>query len=180
MEYRITLPIDRCTALTLRFLAASWWKIHLHVVEFLSAIFACFHFRLYRPWLSSYSIVWSIVRFVFISVKLDLFVARHVIKSLTHKEETSLNISGKEVDVARHKQRICHRKSINIQQSFCLSRRATLYRKELININRNLDKAVYKKEDFKRQDRRRWFSVSFTVFIRQLWNGVCKRDSCST
>ena len=45
MEYRITLAIDLCTALTLRFLAASWWKIHSHVVEFLSAIFARFRVR---------------------------------------------------------------------------------------------------------------------------------------
>ena len=49
MEYWITLAVDRCTALMLRFLAASWWKIHLHVVKFLSAIFACFHVRLYIP-----------------------------------------------------------------------------------------------------------------------------------
>ena len=42
MEYRIMLAVDGCTTLTLRFLAASWWKIHLHVVEFLSAIFAVF------------------------------------------------------------------------------------------------------------------------------------------
>ena len=78
-----------------------------------------------------------------------------MIKSLLHKEETSLNISGKEVDLARnlfHKQRICHQKSINIQQSFRLGRRATLYREGLINVNKNLDEAVYK-EDFKRRDR---------------------------
>ena len=93
-----------------------------------------------------------------------------MVESLLHKEETSLNISGKEVDLARHlfhKQRICHQKSINIQQSFRLGRRATLYRERLI-----------KKEDFKRRysrDRRRSFSISL-VFIRQFWNRVCKRD----
>ena len=67
-------------------------------------------------------------------------------ESLLHKEETSLNISGKEVDLARnlfHKQCIYHQKSINIQQSFLLGRRATLYREGLINVNRNLHKAIY-------------------------------------
>ena len=85
-----------------------------------------------------------------------------MIKSLLHKEETSLNISSKEVDLAGnlfHKQRIYHQKSINIQQSFHLGRRATRYRKGLINVNRNLQKAVYKKEDFTRQDRRRSSSI---------------------
>ena len=74
-----------------------------------------------------------------------------MIVSLLHKEETSVNISGKEVDLARnlfHNQCICHQKSMNIQQSFRLGRRATLYRERLINVNRNLDRAVYKKEDF--------------------------------
>ena len=70
-----------------------------------------------------------------------LFVVRHVIESLLHKwEETSLNICGKEVDLARnlfHKQRICHQKTINILQSFRLGHRATLYLEGLINVNRN-------------------------------------------
>ena len=77
---------------------------------------------------------------------LIFFLARHVIKSLLHKEETSLNISGKEVDLARnlfHKQRIYHQKSINVQQSFLLGRRATLYHEGLINVNRNVHKAIY-------------------------------------
>ena len=67
-------------------------------------------------------------------------------ESLLHKEETSLNISGKEVDLARnlfHKQGIYHQKSINIQQSFLLVPRATLYREGLINVNRNLYKTIY-------------------------------------
>ena len=38
-----------------------------------------------------------------------------------------------------------------------LGHRATLYRDGLININRNFDKAVYEKEDFKRRDRQRSF-----------------------
>ena len=82
-------------------------------------------------------------------MKLDPFIARHMIESLLHKEETSLNISGKEVDLVRnlfHKQRMSQ-KSINIQQSFRLGRRATLNREGLINVNRNLEKAIYKKED---------------------------------
>ena len=114
---------------------------------------------------------------------LIVFVAQRVIKSLVHNEEMSLNISSKEVDLVRnlfHKQGICHQKSINIQQSFRLGHRATLYREGLINFNRNLDNAVYKKEDFKCQDRRRSFSISFIVFIRQFWNRVRKWDSCST
>ena len=45
-----------------------------------------------------------------------------------------------------HKQRVYHQKSINIQQSFRLGRRVTLFREGLININRNLHNAVYKKE----------------------------------
>ena len=64
-------------------------------------------------------------------------------------------------------------------ESFRLGRRATLYCEGLININRNLHKAVDKNEDFKRRDRRCSFSISL-VFIRQFWNWVCKRDSCST
>ena len=43
MEYHITLVIDRCSALTFRFLSVSWWKIHSHILEFLSAVFARFH-----------------------------------------------------------------------------------------------------------------------------------------
>ena len=68
-------------------------------------------------------------------------------ESLLHKEETSLNIfCSKEVDLARnlfHKERIYHQKSINIQQSFLLGRRATLYHEGLINVNRNVHKAIY-------------------------------------
>ena len=45
-----------------------------------------------------------------------------------------------------HKQRVYHQKSINIQQSFRLGRRVTLYREGLINVNRNLRKALYKNE----------------------------------
>ena len=45
-----------------------------------------------------------------------------------------------------HKQRVYHQKSINIQQSFRLGRPVTLYREGLINVNKNLHKAVYKKE----------------------------------
>ena len=89
-------------------------------------------------------------------------------KSPPQRRISSLNICGKEVDLARnlfHKQRIRHQKSINIQQSFRLGRRATLYRKGLINVNRNLDKAVYKKEDFKCQGRQRSFLISFIVFM---------------
>ena len=99
MEYRIMLAVDGCTTLTLRFLAASWWKIHLHVVEFLSAIFSRFHVRLY---IRSVRRCLKSPRFV-LYLHTILFVARHVIESLLHKwEETSLNISGKEVDLARN------------------------------------------------------------------------------
>ena len=83
------------------------------------------------------------------------FVVRQVIGSLLHKEEKWLNIFGKVVYLARnlfHKQRINHQKSRNIQQSFRLGRRATFYREGLVNVNRNLHTAVYKKEDFKRRD----------------------------
>ena len=59
-----------------------------------------------------------------------------------------LNIFGKEVDLGVnlfHKQRVYHQK-FNIQQSFRLSRRVTFYHEGLINVNRNLHKAVYKKD----------------------------------
>ena len=112
MEYRITLAVDRCTALSFRFLPASWWKIHSHVVEFLSAIFARFmsvyiYLQYHRTAVSEVSKVRPISAYRW---NLILFVAWHVIKSLVHKEETSLNISGKEVDLTRnlfHKRRIC-------------------------------------------------------------------------
>ena len=89
MEYQITLAVDRCMALSFRFLGASWWKIHSHVVEFLSAIFACFHVRLYIPWVSSYGGVRSLQgsSYICISANLILFISRHVIESLLHKEE---------------------------------------------------------------------------------------------
>ena len=185
MEYRITLAVDRCTALAFRFLAASWWKIHLHIAELLSVVFAGFHVHLCIPWVSLYKGVLKSPRFVLYlpyQWNLIFFVVRHVTESLLHEEETSLNISGKEVDLARnlfHKQHIYHQKSINIPQSFHLGSCSTLYREGLININRNLHKAVYKKEDFNRWDRRRSFLICL-VFIRQFWNRVCKRDSCST
>ena len=107
--------------------------------------------------------------YICISVKLDPFrCPASDRKSPPQRRISSLNICGKEVDLARnlfHKQRIRHQKSINIQQSFRLGRHATLYRERHI-----------KKEDFKRRDRRRSFSISL-VFIRQFWNRVCKRDS---
>ena len=74
------------------------------------------------------------------------FVTRHLIKSLLHKEETLLKISGKEVDLERnlfHKQHIYHQKSINIQQSFRLGHRASLYREGLINVDRNLQEGGF-------------------------------------
>ena len=153
-EYRIMLAIAGNRSLyctDAQVFVASWWKINSHVVEFLSAIFARFHVHLYIPWVSTYGGVWSVqgLSYICISVKLDPYIARHVIESLLHKEETSLNISGKEVDLVRnlfHKQRMSQ-KSINIQQSFRLGRRATLNREGLINVNRNLEKAIYKKED---------------------------------
>ena len=118
----------------------------------------------------SYGSVWHLQgsSYICISVKLDPFrCPARDLKSPPQRRISSLNICGKEVDLARnlfHKQRIRHQKSINIQQSFRLGRRATLYRERLI-----------KKEDFKRRDRRRSFSISL-VFIRQFWNRVCKRD----
>ena len=89
MEYRITLAVDRCTALSFRFLPASWWKIHSHVVEFLSAIFARFmsvyiYLQHHRTAVSEVSKVRPISAYRW---NLILFVARHVIESLLHKEE---------------------------------------------------------------------------------------------
>ena len=112
------------------------------------------HLHIGETWSFSLPGTWS---------KVILFVARHVIESHLHKEELSLNIYGKEVDLTRnlfHKQRICHQKSTNMQQSFRLGRRATLYHEGLINVNRNLDKDVYKKENFKLEirDVRSWLA----------------------
>ena len=39
------------------FLTASWWKMHSHVLEFLSTVFACLMSVL--PWVSSYAGVWT-------------------------------------------------------------------------------------------------------------------------
>ena len=157
MEYRITLAIDHCTALTFRFLAASWWKIHSHVVEFLSAIFTHFYVCLYIPRVSSYSSVWSLQgsSYICISVKLDLFryPARDR-KSPPQRRNVAKYFSRKEVDLARflfHRQCIYHQKSINIQQSFRLGRRPTLYREGLININRKLDKGDVTWDDLRRR-----------------------------
>ena len=120
--------------------------------------------------------------YIFILVKLEPFRCRARDRKSPPQRKNVANISGKEVDFARNlfrKQHICHQKSMNIQQSFRLGRRATPYGEGLNNVNRNLDKAVYKKEDFKRRDRWRSFSISL-VFIRQFWNRVRKWDSCST
>ena len=97
-----------------------------------------FNVHLYIPWVL-YGNVWSLKGsfHICILVKLDLF---HCLasdrKSPPQRKETLLIIFGKEVDLARnlfHKQCIYHQKSINIQQSFRLGRRATLYREGLIN-----------------------------------------------
>ena len=46
MEYWLTLAIDRCIASTFSFFRwQSRWKIHSHVLELLSAVFARFHAR---------------------------------------------------------------------------------------------------------------------------------------
>ena len=68
-------------------------KIHPHIVEFL------FHVRLYIPWVSSYGGVWSLQGSSLSAYQLNLifFVARHVIESLLHKDETLQIISSKEV-----------------------------------------------------------------------------------
>ena len=62
-----------------------------------------------------------------ISVKLDLFHCPARNRKSSPQRRTMLNIFGK-------------------KQSFRLSRRVTFYREGLINVNRNLHKAVYKKD----------------------------------
>ena len=112
-------------------------------------IFARFHVRWYIPWVSWYGRIWSLQGSSYICISgwnLTFFVTRHLIKSLLHKEETLLKISGKEVDLERnlfHKQHIYHQKSINIQQSFRLGHRASLYREGLINVDRNLQEGGF-------------------------------------
>ena len=130
--------------------------------------FSCLFIYTYRRAVSEVSKVRPISAYRW---NLILFVARHVIKSHLHKEETSLNISGKEVDLARnlfHKQRICHQKSINIQQSFRLGRRATLYREGLINVNKNLDEAVYYGVPFPPK-----FNVPFYIVLCTIYRAFC-------
>ena len=114
----------------------------------LSVIFAHFHVRLYIPWVSSYSGVWSLQgsSYICILVKLDPFRFR---KSPPQRENIA-KYSCKEVDLGR----ICSTNSIFVmQQSFRLGHRTTLYHEGLIKVNRNLDKSLYKKEDFKHWDR---------------------------
>ena len=122
--------------------------------------FSCpLHLEYYRTAVSEVSKVRPISAYRW---NLNFFIAW---SSLLHKEETLLNILGKEVDLARNlfpKKRIYH-KSINLHQSVSLGRRATLHREGLMNVNRNSHKAVYKKEDFKCLDRRRSFSISLNV-----------------
>ena len=148
MEYWIMLAIDRCTALTFGFLAASWWKIHSHVVDSFPWFSPIFMSVYILPWVSSYSGVWSLQgsSYICILVKLDPFRFR---KSPPQRENIA-KYSGKEVDLGR----ICSTNSIFvIKQSFRLGHRTTLYHEGLINVNRNLDKSLYKKEDFKHWDR---------------------------
>ena len=140
MEYQITLAIDRCTALTFRFFAASWWN------SFTSCWVPLRGFPLLScPFI--YTLTLSIIVLRCLKSpspiaayrwKLIFFVARQVIESFLHQI-----FAAKKLILARnpfHKQRIYHQKSINIQESFCwVVHRATLYREGLIiNIYRNL------------------------------------------
>ena len=141
MEYRITLAIDRCSALTFSFLAASWWKIHSH--QFVSSFprFLPF-FMSVIPLVSSYGGVWNPQgsSHICISVNLDLFRCPARNRKSPPQRRTTLNIFGKEVDLGGnlfHKQRVYHQKSINIQQSFRLGRRVTLYRQGLQGLIRH-------------------------------------------
>ena len=170
MEYQITLAVDRCTALTFRFFAASWWNsftscwVPFRGFPLLSCpfIYTLTLSIIVRRCLKSPSPI-AAYRW-----KLIFFVARQVIESLLHEI-----FSAKKLILARnpfHKQRIYHQKSINTQQSFRLGR-TSLYREGLIipvNIYRNLHKAVYKKEDFKRLDRRRSFSINSLNFYQAI------------
>ena len=166
MEYRITPAVDRCTpfrdGIVVQVFAGKLVKNSFTRCWVPFRDFRPFYVRLYIPSVSSYGGVGSLQgsSYICISVKLDPFrcPARDR-KSPPQRTISSLNIWN-----LFHKQRIRLEKSINIQQSFRLGRRATLYRERLI-----------KKEDFKRWDRRRSFSSSL-VFIRQFWNRVCKRD----
>ena len=86
-----------------------------------------------------------------ISVKRDLFRWPACDRKSPPQRRTTLDIFGKEADLGGklfHKQSVYRQKSINIQQSFLLGRRITLYPEVLINVNRNLQKAVYKKEGY--------------------------------
>ena len=111
------------------------------VVEFLSAVFARFHVH------STLGIIMQqclksprFVPYLHI-MKCDLFccLACHL-KSPPQRRNVT-KYFGKEVNLVRnlfHKQHVYHPMSINIQQSFHLGCRATLYREGIINVNRNL------------------------------------------
>ena len=56
-----------------------------------------------------------------------------------------------------------------------MCRRATLYREGLINVNRNLHKAVDKNEDFKRRDRLRRQDFRITPYINYAYIHCLKK-----
>ena len=161
MEYRITLASDRCTALMLRFLVASWWKIPSHVVEFLSRIFACFHIRLYIPWVSLYGSVWSLQGsfYTCISVKLDRF----------HCAARDQKSRPQQRNVTKYFQQRSWFGEKFVPQTGYLSSKVNKYTAEL-SFGSPHNTLSW----------RALFSISFIVFIRQFWNRVRKRDSCST
>ena len=98
---------DRCIVLTFRFLAASWWKIHSHVFEFLFCGFRPFSVSVI-PWVSSYGSIWRPLKFPRFVPYLHIGGA----ESFLLPGSWSLHdIFSKEVDLARnlfHKQRVYH------------------------------------------------------------------------
>ena len=102
MEYRITLAIDRCSALTFSFLAASWWKIRSH--QFVSSFprFLPF-FMSVIPLVSSDGGVWnpqcSFVSYLHIGKTWSFSLRPALNRKSPPQRRTTLNIFGKEVDL---------------------------------------------------------------------------------
>ena len=156
LQYQITLAVDCCTALTFRFLAASWWKIHSHLFEFLSAVFTRFHVRLHIPWVWQCLNSQRLVPYLHIGETWSfLLPSTWLIESLLHKEKKlRLIFSAKKLIW----QEICSSNSVFIIRSQKIYSRASVWvvAQHLI-VKGSL---TNKKEDFKRWDRRPSFSIS--------------------
>ena len=165
MEYQITLAIHCCTPLTFRFLAASWWNsftsrwVPFRGFPPLSYPFI-YTFEYHRTAVSQVSKSQSCI-----SVKVDLFrCPEGDRKSPPLKYFRQRSWFWREIH-STNSVFIIRSQYIYSKAFVWVIHRVTLYHEGLImNIYRNLQKAVYKKEDFKRRDRWRSFSISLNFY----------------